>query len=218
MDSSKTYVIGDIHGCLPELKQLLDQLNYSDSDRLIFVGDLINKGPDSRGVLELVDSLGAESIKGNKELGFLAAMRDERTPTPNDLQTKSELGSDLDYWLDWMNELPLFIETDEFLVVHAGLVPGEHPSESSPEVITRIRTWDGTGSDLDNESDPPWYEFYKKEKLVIFGHWAALGLLVRRNAICLDSGCVYGGELTALELPTRSLHQVQAKQVYSSID
>ncbi|MBD3276624.1 MAG: hypothetical protein GF372_15015, partial [Candidatus Marinimicrobia bacterium] len=73
MNNSKTYVIGDVHGCLPELNQLLNLLDYSESDHIIFVGDLINKGPDSRGVLELVDSIGAEVIKGNKELGFLAS-------------------------------------------------------------------------------------------------------------------------------------------------
>ena len=215
--NSKTFVIGDVHGCLPELKQLLDELNFSDVDRIIFVGDLINKGPDSRGVLELVDSIGAEAIKGNKELGFLASIRGERIPTPNDLETKAALGSDLDYWIQWMDSLPLFIETDEFLIVHAGLVPDEHPSESNPNIITRIRTWDGQGNDLDNPSDPAWYEFYDGDKLVIFGHWAALGLLERENVICLDSGCVYGGQLTALELPVRSLHQVQAHKTYSAV-
>lgn len=217
MNSSKTYIIGDVHGCLPELNRLLDVLDYSETDRIIFVGDLINKGPDSRGVLELVDSIGAEAIKGNKELGFLASMRGERTPTPNDLQTKAELGSDLDYWIEWMDALPLFIETDEFIIIHAGLIPGEHPSESDPNIITRIRTWDGQGNDLDNPSDPAWYELYDDDKLVVFGHWAALGLLVRENVICLDSGCVYGGKLSALELPVRSLHQVQAYKTYSAV-
>lgn len=217
MNNSRTYIIGDVHGCLPELEQLLDQIDYAPTDRIIFVGDLINKGPDSRGVLELVESLGAEAVKGNKELGFIDSMRGDREATPNDLQTKAELGTDLEYWIEWMDALPMFIETDEFMVVHGGLIPGEHPSESDPNIITRIRTWDGVGADLNNEANPAWYDLYKGEKLVVFGHWAALGLLARRNVICLDSGCVYGGQLTALELPSRSLHQVQAIQAYSAV-
>ncbi len=218
MNSQKTFIIGDVHGCITELEELLELIDPAPEDEIIFIGDLINKGPDSRAVLELVKSLGAIVIQGNKEAGFIAAMNDHRPLTQNDLETRDQLGDDLDYWVQWMQDLPLFHETNDYLIVHGGLVPGQHPSESKPELLTTIRTWDGIGINLDNPDDPSWFDLYHGEKLVVFGHWAAMGLMVRCNAICLDSGCVYGKRLTALELPARRLHQVEAHNEYASIE
>ena len=169
MDASRTIIIGDVHGCLEELKLLLDKVEYDSlADRLIFVGDLINKGPDSIGVLKYVKSLNAEVVMGNHDYALI-----HRKDMLEDLREK--MGEELSDCVEYIESFPTYIEDKEFIVVHAGLVPGQHPSESTLKNLTEIRTWDGLGEDLQNKENPPWYEFYKGEKLVVFGHWARLG-------------------------------------------
>jgi len=182
--------------------------------RLIFVGDLINKGPDSLGVLALARSLGAEMTIGNHELGFLAYLRGKRSGNRDLAAVRRQLGADVKAWADWIETWPLYIEDPDFLVVHAGLAPGRHPSGTSARILTNIRTWDGEGQVLEREGDPPWFELYQEPKLVVYGHWARRGLTVRSNAIGLDTGCVYGKELTGLLLPERRIVQVPARRMY----
>lgn len=216
----RTLIIGDVHGCLSELKELLEKLNYQQgSDRLIFVGDVVNKGPDSLGVLKRIQSLSAEVVLGNHELGFLNYLTGNdfgagRSATFKRLEV--ELGREKSVWAQWMSELPLYIEEKDFIVVHGGIVPGLRLSETPAKLLTRIRSWDGKGENINSPDDPAWYDFYKGEKLVVFGHWAAKGLVVRDNVIGLDSGCVWGGSLSALVLPGRQIVQVKAHKVYAN--
>jgi len=212
--SGRTIIIGDVHGCIDELHHLLEKMNYSGNDRLIFVGDLINKGPDSRGVLEFVDSLDAEVILGNHELGFLHFIHGTYDGNREMRETKAQLNPVLDHWVAWMESLPTFIETPNFLVIHAGLPPDTAPEKVDRYITTNIRTWDGAGQDLNNPDNPPWYELVNYDKLIVFGHWARKGLIERDDAIGLDSGCAYGKQLSGLELPSRKIHQVEAKKVY----
>lgn len=212
-------IVGDVHGCIDELNALLE-LAYRPGDRLIFVGDLINKGPDSRAVLERVRELGAEAVIGNHELGYLRYRERSRArtrPNPDFEQVKRQLGKHESKWAKWMAGLPSYIEDDAFLVVHAGLVPGQHPSQSDRRTLARIRTWDGCGDCLDHPDHPAWYELYQGTKLVVFGHWAVRGLVVEDRYVGLDSGCVYGGALSALLLPHRRIVQVPARKVYRSV-
>ncbi len=215
MKSQRTIVIGDVHGCLEELEELLEQVNYiSTKDRLIFVGDLINRGPYSFEVLKKIRSLQAEAVMGNHELGFLQYLSDPALAYGHFPQLKSQLGDQLDFWSCWLQQLPLFIEEESFIVVHAGLAPNQPPAETPAHILTRIRTWDGVGQNLNNPEDPGWFELYHAPKLVLFGHWAKKGLVFRENAIGLDTGCVYGNKLTAVILPERTICQVSAKQTY----
>ena len=126
------------------------------------------------------------------------------------------MGDHLSYWQSWMTGLPFFIENEDFLVVHAGIVPGEHPSQSAPKALVTIRTWDKIGKELSAPKNPAWFSYYKSPKLVIFGHWASLGLVIRENVIGLDSGCVYGKKLTALVLPDKRIFQVNAEKTYEN--
>lgn len=217
MTAPRTLVVGDVHGCLLELQDLLKSLNYRSQDRLIFVGDLIHKGPDSKGVLELVRSLNAECIVGNHELRFMRSCTQNGSDNSETLRVKAQLGSELPTWLNWMRSLPAYIEADHFLVVHAGLVPGRSPQESKSEDLATIRTWDGVGKNLQSPSNPPWFDFYEANKTVIFGHWAKMGLVLRDNVVGLDTGCVYGKQLSAWIVEERRLVQVQARQTYVSI-
>lgn len=218
MKKERVIVVGDVHGCFEELQELLKKCNFqSKTDRLIFVGDLINKGPYSLKVLDFVIEGGFECILGNHELGFLRSLEDKKYFKNGNKARAEEMGEDLGHYVTWMKELPLYIEDEEFVVIHAGIEPGVSLHKQRAEVCTRIRTWDGLGLDLNNPNDPPWYEFYKEERLVIFGHWAAKGLIKRENAIGLDTGCVWGGELSALILPQREVLSVKAQKEYLSV-
>ena len=212
----KTFVIGDIHGCFQEFLNLLEKINYNKQDiRLILTGDLINRGPRSLDALEWVRREAAETVKGNHEHAFAEAVLKGRPLSPSLNRLKEEMGGRAEEWARRLRALPLYIEERDFIVVHAGLVPGEPPGKSRPELLMTIRTWDGKGEDVNNKSCPPWHSFYKKKKLVIYGHWAEQGLRVSENTIGLDSGCVYGGRLSGVFLPERRIVQTPALKNYT---
>ncbi|PIP91702.1 MAG: hypothetical protein COW01_01875 [Bdellovibrionales bacterium CG12_big_fil_rev_8_21_14_0_65_38_15] len=195
----RTLVIGDVHGCLRELDLLLEKVGFRQgSDRLIFVGDLINKGPNSLGVLQRVFELKAEVVIGNHELAMLNS---KAAGYPREL-------------VNWVKTWPSYIEEKDFMIIHGGLIPGVHPKDSDPIIFTRLRTWNPELNAPGKKDDPAWFEFYTGKKLVVFGHWAAKGLVVRDNAIGIDTGCVYGRKLTCLTLPSRELTQVNALEIY----
>lgn len=206
-------IVGDIHGCFFEFLELLKKVDYNPKKHhLILLGDLINRGPYSFKVLQWVRERDIEVITGNHERGFLKALERGLPLNPIFRELADRIAEDLKDWTDWISRWPYFIEEKDFILVHGGLVPGEHPSSSDPRRLAYIRTWDG--KDLGGEEDTPWYEFYKGEKLVVYGHWAKQGLKIRHNTIGLDSGCVYGRQLSALLLPERKIFQVDAKKNY----
>jgi len=211
-------IIGDIHGCIEELLMLLKKVNYDDNnDELFFVGDLINKGPESLKVLELCLEKKVRFVLGNHELGFIRNYH-QKSNSKYFAKLANEFGDSLEFWIHWLESQPLYIEEDKFLLVHAGLVPGKTLSQTDSRYLTSIRTWDGKGLDIKNESNPPWFDFYNENKLVVFGHWAKRGLVLEDNVIGLDTGCVYGGELSALILPEKKLLHVKALKCYCPID
>lgn len=218
MDKRKI-IVGDVHGCLLELEELLKKLDYQrDKDQLYFVGDLINKGPNSKGVLDLAMAEEAICVMGNHEWGFLKFLENE-SYKKNFTILKEHFGDELDKYVEYIKTFPLYWEEEDFLLVHAGISPLhlEDLANEKPKVLTTIRTWDGKGEDLNNKKDPAWFELYQKDKLIVFGHWATLGLVERENAIGLDSGCLYGNQLSSLVLPSREIVQVQAAQCYYPI-
>ena len=215
IDTRSPVVIGDVHGCIDELKALLKKLEYSPSKhRLIFVGDLINKGPDSLSVLKLVRGLDAEVVLGNHEMNFIKQCQRGVKRSEEQKALEKQLGPNLDQWVEYMSTWPLYIEANDFMVVHGGLVPGLHPKDTDPNLTVNLRTWDGVGEDINNHNHKAWFDLYEGHKLVLFGHWARLGLMVRRYAIGLDTGCVYGRKLTAMILPERRVVQVKAAKPY----
>jgi diadenosine tetraphosphatase ApaH/serine/threonine PP2A family protein phosphatase len=214
----RTIVVGDVHGCVDELKELIAKLQINPrEDHLIFVGDLVNKGPFSFEVLQYVQTLNAVVVKGNHEARFIHYLDRPGIEIPTFAELAAKLGDKLQDWKRWMEQLPLYYETDDCLVVHAGIVPGRPISQTSEEFLTTIRTWDGIGKNLNNPADPAWYDLYTGEKLIVFGHWSVRGLVQRPNVIGLDTGCVYGKQLSAVILPTREIVQVNAKRVYKPI-
>lgn len=219
--SKRTLFVGDVHGCYTELKGLLEMANFKpDSERLFFVGDLINRGPKPLEVLKLVHRLGASCVLGNHERSFLQHLKKGSQSSDSFSKLKEEMGGHMPFWEEWLQSLPLFVsegeetEPDSFLVVHAGLAPGISPQDTDPHILTNLRTWDPVDQKPGDENHPAWYTFYQKSRTIIFGHWAAGGVVMRPNAIGLDSGCVYGGSLTALSWPDRILYQFPAQSIY----
>lgn len=201
----RTIFIGDVHGCLRELKELVDKLKITKKDRVILLGDLINRGPDPVGVVKFVYENQFECLMGNHEYEYLQNYDKEDTY----IQLHSLLGEELH---NWIQNRPFWIEEKNFLAVHAGIHP-ELPIESTkPYILLSIRTINGKY--LSSSDGIPWYEFYKNEKPIIYGHWAKKGLTIRNNTIGLDSGCVYGKFLTAFILEEKRIVQIPAKEVY----
>ena len=216
--SSRTIIIGDVHGCDKELARLLKKLEVRKQDRLIFVGDILNKGPNSSKVWDMYLDLKAEAVLGNHEW-YLIEQADRKKPKWNSyFRLQREFGKKkFNRLIDQLHKWPLYIKEEEFNVVHAGRVPGKRLRESTARELTTIRTWDGKGTNLQSPKNPPWFDFYTRNKLIVYGHWAAKGLVQRDNVIGLDSGCLYGGRLSALVLPERRIISVKAKRSYCPI-
>ncbi|HVW69030.1 MAG TPA: symmetrical bis(5'-nucleosyl)-tetraphosphatase [Steroidobacteraceae bacterium] len=254
------YAIGDVQGCYTELRALLAQLKFSsDRDQIWFVGDLVNRGPQSLEVLRFVRALDANAVTvlGNHDLHLLAiacgAHRNRKLDTLDDILS----APDREALLEWLITRPLAHEEQGDFMVHAGLVPQWTVDKAlalAREVETALRTdprtlfdnmygdeprrWDDslTGMDrlrfainvltrlrvctpdgeveLKMKGKPPqgrsplrpWFEIETRlsaNTRIVFGHWSALGLVMRHGVVGLDSGCVWGGSLTALDLDSR---------------
>ncbi len=205
---ARTIVFGDVHGCHEELRDLLDHLAVTSSDRLVSVGDLVARGPSSRKTLELARSMpNLRCVLGNHEVRCLRQWRDGGAPNDEyDRKLREDLGDARDELLAWVETWPLFLEDDDWLVLHAGLRPGVALAEQTAADLTRLRTL--------GEDGPPWHDRYDGDKLVLYGHWATAGLTIRPRTIGLDSGCVYGGRLSACILPGRAIVSVPSRRMY----
>jgi hypothetical protein len=205
---ARTIVIGDVHGCAAELQLLLDALGPGTGDRLLFVGDLVARGPDSHRVLEVVKALGAGVVRGNHEARLLDARAARKTgkPLPKLGRTHQALFEELDAdeW-SMLESFPLSIDVADadLRIVHAGVVPGVPFSEQDPYLLTHLRSIadDGTPS---VKWGTPWGESYVGPPHVVFGHNARKDPQLHPDATGIDTACVYGGALTALVLPRGS--------------
>lgn len=205
---AQTIVIGDVHGCRVELEALLEKVGPGRDDAVVLVGDLVARGPDSRGVLRLVRELSARVVLGNHEERLLkarAAQRDGTEP-PKMGKTHQSLFQELDDE-DWamLEALPLWLDLPDagLRIVHAGVVPGVPIEQQDPWVLTHVRS-------LKDDGEPtakwgvPWGKSYVGPPHVVFGHNARKDPQLHPDATGLDTACVYGGALTALVLPAGS--------------
>jgi serine/threonine protein phosphatase 1 len=215
MEGERVFVIGDIHGCLEMLKRLLDKIKWCpDQDKLIFLGDYIDRGNDSRGVIEYILKLKNTSsiiqcLMGNHEQLFLEFLDggDITTFLVNggmatlnsyliEDQKPGELVVPVEH-IDFLNSLPKWIELEDHFFVHAGLRPGVQIQEQAVEDLLWIR-------------EPFIYSDYDFGKKVIFGHTPFPEPFIMENKIGLDTGAVYGNKLTCIELPSAKFHSVEA--------
>jgi len=227
MAESEILFVGDIQGCAQELEHLLQESGFVPGrHRLIPLGDTINRGPNAPGVLRLLRQAGAEPIQGNHEVALLKHVE------AGDLPDWSKKGSALTQLMEaamleeavsWIESWPFLREEADWVAVHAGVHPLMAPADTPPGFLTSVRFCNPEGerppfNDNKHPEPPPgfthWFDLYKGEKVVMFGHWALMGLIVRDNLRGLDSGCVYGGPLTGLWWPEDRLVQVPSQQPY----
>jgi len=205
----RTIFVGDIHGCSAEFESLLEKLKVSSADQLVSVGDLICKGPDSGGVMDLAMSLpNLRCVIGNHEARYLRYWRAGRRPAlkSHDKETVRQLKPRYSEYMSYIVSWPLFLSLRDALVVHAGLRPGVP--------VDKQELWDLTELRSVGPKYRPWYEWYKNGKPAIFGHWVRRTPLVTQHAVGLDTGCVYGGVLSAYVLPEGKITSVKARKVY----
>ncbi len=264
-----TYAIGDIQGCYFELKALLSQLAFDPRvDRLWFVGDLVNRGPDSLDVLRFVRDLGEAAlvVLGNHDLHLLAlAAGNTRHARKNTLDAVLK-APDRDELLHWLRHRPLLHHDPAkgLTLIHGGLPPqwdlaearacadeleralrgdhyqdyllamyGNQPDRWSPDLrgmerlrfitncLTRLRFCASDGTLALKEKGEigrqaagliPWFRVAGRKTRhdrIIFGHWSTLGYHEEENIWAIDSGCLWGGALTALRLDTQPMTPTQ---------
>ena len=270
------YLIGDVQGCDSALGRLLDKIDFSPSrDRLVVLGDLVNRGTGSLAALRRLQALGdgvAQCLLGNHDLHLLAVAQGVRKPHRLDTLGDILAASDREALLHWLRHRPLALREQGVLMVHAGVLPqwsadqalalagevqdvlrGQHWAEfflhmygNSPDqwddaltgaarwrvivnALTRLRLCTAQGRmEFESKESPgagappgymPWFDVPGRataQDVVAFGHWSTLGWLGRPDVISLDTGCVWGGCLSAVRLGAsadeRELIQVQCEQ------
>jgi len=211
--SSRTIVVGDIHGCYDELIALLEKAKFSADDHLISVGDLITKGPKNREVLELfMSDKRLTTVIGNHDLQLRRRWNGEDVELkPAQKETHKELKPDREAFCSFLNRLPFMIDLGTHLVVHAGVRPNVELFSQTTGDLTRLRT---LGGDRESEDGTPWYDEYRGDKVVLFGHWPAPEPRRGKKAIGLDTGCVYGYNLTAYIIESDEFVSVKAEKAY----
>lgn len=209
----RTIVVGDIHGCFDELCDLLDRSNLQKQDRVIAVGDLIVKGPKSAEVLDLfINDERFSSVIGNHDRRLRQRWRGEMVPlTKDQRKTLKELEPRRDRYFEYLRSLPYTIDLDSYLVVHAGVRPGVPLKNQMASDLTEIRTM---GADPSRRKGVAWFEVYRGPQTILFGHWPRKKPQRAPFAIGLDTGCVYGGRLTAFIIETDELVSVPARHEY----
>ncbi|CAM9136895.1 unnamed protein product [Choristocarpus tenellus] len=229
----RVIVIGDVHGCVEELSALLRRVQYYPGDLLLFLGDLVAKGPDSPGVIRMARELGAVSVRGNHEFEVLRccdilrrrakAKSDDDFFTANNPMPRSQhyrIAQELSREdRTWLKNCPWYITSKDLgaLFVHAGIVSGTSLIRQNPRVMMNMRSLlpDGTVSSKCIK-DKPWAKKWPGPLKVFFGHDAERGLQLHEHATGLDTGCVYGGRLTACILPGEKLYYVESGKEYQN--
>ena len=266
-----TLAIGDVQGCYDQLMRLLEIAGYDEKrDVLWFVGDLVNRGPQSAQTVRFVKKLGARQVTvlGNHDLALLVIAAGIRKPHRGDTFDELLAATDREELIDWLRYQKMMHAGDGYAMVHAGLLPqwsvaqalalarevemalqgpdyreflanmyGNEPTRWRDDLtgyerlrviinaMSRMRLVTPEGAmEFSHKTGLaglpagylPWYDAPRRTsraERVIFGHWAALGLIVREDVVCLDSGCVWGRALTALRLEDRRIYQLECPEL-----
>jgi hypothetical protein len=211
--------IGDVHGCALEFEKLLKALDLKSGERVIQLGDLINKGPDSHAAIELAREYNVEVILGNHELRLIRARQEQR---PDILKSYDHATLKQLTEADWkfLEGLPQHRHAPELntVFVHAGFLPDQAWYEQSIDVTVHIQVIDADGRAAKRSKAPDasaWADHWHGSPFVIYGHTPRRKVFKRPGSIGIDTGCVYGGHLTAFNLEDESLIQICARKAYA---
>lgn len=242
-------IIGDIHGCYDELRELVQELGYqvelNDTDpweapaygyknithpegrTLFFVGDFCDRGPATpevfRFAMAAVNAFGARAVPGNHDVKLANALRGKRVKTAHGLALSLEqlaevpesFKQDIIEWVDSLVSHQV-LDSGRLCVAHAGMRE-DYQMRASGRVRTFALYGDTTGEvdDLGMPVRLDWAAEYEGKALVVFGHTAMARPRWMNNSVCIDTGCVFGGSLSALKYPEREIISVPAKQVWA---
>lgn len=180
-DYNDIYVVGDVHGCREAFEALLGELSLGPDDVLVTVGDLVRKGPDSGGVLDIVRvQENVISVRGNNEQHLVSGRKSHPDHGAEDIA--------------FMESLPLAVSWDDVLVVHGGVDHRRPLADHTREDLLNMRSLAGNGYER-----PYWFETRAEGPRVFFGHTVLSEPFESPYAVGLDTGCVYGGQLTAYD-------------------
>lgn len=268
-----TYAIGDVQGCFDPLRQLIDSLDFdAASDRLWFVGDLVNRGPQSLEVLRYVKSLGTAAVVvlGNHDLHLVMQAEGFGRANKEDTLAAVLAAPDRDELLNWLRAQPLVYVEGAWAMVHAGLLPewtvarakalsdevsaaltapdyrdflahlwGSEPAAWRDDLVgwdrlrvvvnamSRMRyvTLAGAielrapGAKAPPAEGPtgcvPWFAMPGRAsagQFIVCGHWSALGYFEQPDLLAIDTGCLWGGALTAVRLEDRRVFRLPCPQ------
>ncbi|MGX1545147.1 polynucleotide kinase-phosphatase [Streptomyces adustus] len=224
-------IVGDIHGCSAELESLLTRLGYvdgvhPDGRTAVFVGDLVDRGPDSPGVLRRVMSMvgsgNALCVPGNHENKYGRHLKGRNVQHTHGLaETIDQMAGESEEFKQQVREFidglvsHYVLDGGRLVVCHAGL-PEKYHGRTSGRVRSHALYGDTTG-ETDEFGLPvryPWAEDYRGKAAVVYGHTPVPTATWLNNTVCLDTGAVFGGKLTALRWPERELVDVPAQQVW----
>ncbi len=220
--NGRIIAIGDIHGCHQEFAELLDRLALTKDDRLILVGDLVNRGPDSCKVIDLARQHRAVSLLGNHELRLLTYKKNGTPASAIARETDADTFRKLrpEDWT-YLEEMPLthYIPELNTVFVHGGFLPGEPWQRQPASVVTHIQSIKADGKPCkrsDAPYAPAWADLWNGPPFVVYGHTPRPEVYKRKWSVGIDTGCAMGGCLTAYILPEKRFVQVKARRRYYS--
>jgi bis(5'-nucleosyl)-tetraphosphatase (symmetrical) len=226
----RTICIGDTHGCLEEFDKLTKKIGYNPSnDRMILLGDLIDRGEHSVGMVKLAREMNLESVMGNHEYKFLKWFRDTGSNV-NVYHKREHYTKFSDADINYISQMPPYIKIDNTIIVHAGLRAGISLENQSKEDLYHIRYMDAQSKFINIKKVAKlgvaelgahlWTEYWTGPESIIYGHNSNInGPIIDEIApgvmcIGIDTGCCFGGNLTAFILETKEIIQVKAKRIY----
>merc|ERR1711862_284850 len=228
--SKRTIIVGDVHGCYRELVDLLEKVSFnSNEDEVVFVGDLVGKGPETSKVVQYAMDLNAKCVMGNHEDVLVryykhSILKDESVTPPSLRGNYPEIVKSLtdEQWKYILN-LPLYLRLEEHnaIIVHAGLVPNIPIDEQDPFYMMNLRNILPDGTASKEQGDTPWINSWNGPEILFFGHDAVRGLQIKKDpetdkvlAVGLDTGACYGKKLTAYILPEGKVVSQDSHEVY----
>lgn len=216
--NGRLIAIGDIHGCATEFEMLLDKVRPGKNDRVILLGDLVNRGPDSSRVLDLAREHATAALLGNHELRLLNF---RKTDDPSHLKRADYETLKLMRSKDWdyLEAMPLTYYDDalDVVFVHGGFLPDKPWHRQTARVVTRIQVVDKSGEPRKRSEAPGaphWSELWSGPPFVVYGHTPRPDVSRQKWSLGIDTSCVMGGALTAFVLPERRIVQIEARQKY----
>ena len=216
--NGRLIAVGDIHGCHQEFGELLGRLALTRDDRVVLLGDLVNRGPDSGKVIDLARENRCLALLGNHEARLLRYRKtgDKKQLNEADWNTVERFRPS-----DWayLETMVLTFEEPELntVFVHGGFLPNQPWQKQPAEVVTRIQVIDRDGNPAkraEKPDAPAWADLWSGPPFVVYGHTPREEIYKLKWSVGIDTGCVLGGHLTAYVLPEKRFVQVRARQRY----